>query len=180
MLKDRVLLWKLKSGRGDALRSIYEAYKDELLALALTLSDDKSLAEDIVHDVFVSFAQIAPTLRLRSSIKSYLCAAVANRIRSLKRRSRHCQTVGQADLIMAGSSSTHDPVEMVVTSEQLKKAYKAIQMLPYEQKEVIIMRLQSGLKFRQIAHVLEISTCTVLSRYRYALIKLRSLLNSET
>ena len=59
MLEDKWLVWKFKNGSGDALRLIYEKYKNDLLALALALSNNKSDAEDIVHNVFVSFAQSA-------------------------------------------------------------------------------------------------------------------------
>jgi RNA polymerase sigma-70 factor (ECF subfamily) len=180
LFEERVLLWRLKRGDKDALRSIYESYKDELLALALSLYVDRSIAEDIVHDVFVAFARVAPTLRLRNSLKSYLYTAVANRIRSLRRQSQLRRRLGRHGPIAENADEIQDPVEKMVRSEQLDKAYRAIQTLPYEQREALVMRLQCGLSFRQIAKALGSSTHTALSRYRYALIKLRSMLNSET
>ncbi len=59
MLEDKVLIWKFKCGSSDALCSIYQKYKKDLLKLAAILLNDVSDAEDIVHDVFVSFAQSA-------------------------------------------------------------------------------------------------------------------------
>jgi DNA-directed RNA polymerase specialized sigma24 family protein len=51
--------------------------------------------------------------------------------------------------------------------------------LPYEQKEALILHLQGGLMFKQIARLQQVSTNTAWSRYRYALKKLRLQLNSE-
>ncbi|MHC4476102.1 MAG: hypothetical protein ACYTEL_10680 [Planctomycetota bacterium] len=42
MLEDKLLVWDLKRGKHDALRRIYEKYKNELLALAITLSVGQS------------------------------------------------------------------------------------------------------------------------------------------
>jgi DNA-directed RNA polymerase specialized sigma24 family protein len=57
MVEDEVLKWKFKCGSRDALRRIYEKYQDYLLTLAIALSNDVGAAEDILHDVFVSFAE---------------------------------------------------------------------------------------------------------------------------
>ncbi len=59
-----MLIWKFKCGSSDALCRIYEKYKKDLLRLAVILSNNSSDAEDIVHDVFVSFAQSAETLKM--------------------------------------------------------------------------------------------------------------------
>lgn len=80
MLDDRLLVWKFKHGSDDALRCIYEKYKNDLLALAVSLSNDAVLSEDVVHDVFVSFAQMGARLELRGSLKRYLLTCTANRI----------------------------------------------------------------------------------------------------
>ena len=46
MLKDKVLVWKLRRGNTDALRVIYKKYRDDLLRIAAGLLTDKSKAED--------------------------------------------------------------------------------------------------------------------------------------
>jgi RNA polymerase sigma-70 factor (ECF subfamily) len=51
--------------------------------------------------------------------------------------------------------------------------------LPYEQREAIILRLQGDMKFRQIAEMQGVSIKTSLSRYKYGLDKLRSMMNGE-
>ncbi len=51
--------------------------------------------------------------------------------------------------------------------------------LPYEQREVFVLRIQGQMKFRQIARVQGVSVNSAYSRYRYALDRLRSLLQEE-
>ena len=62
MIEDGLLLWRFKNGNEDALCRIYEKYRTRLLKLANALSNDKELADDVVQDVFVSFAQSTVTI----------------------------------------------------------------------------------------------------------------------
>ena len=177
MLEDKLLVWKLKCGNSDALRHIYEKYKRELLALAVTLSNDRAAAEDVVHDVFISFAQYAKKLELRSSLKNYLLSCTANRVRNL-RREKYQQGIGleEAETI---SSDSDGPEQTAIASEELQQVGRAMARLSYKQREVIILRLQCGMRFRAIARSQGVSINTIQSRYRYGLNKLRSLLNGE-
>ena len=61
MIEDRLLLWRFKNGNENALCRVYEKYRTCLLKLASALSNDRDLAEDVVQDVFVSFAQSTVT-----------------------------------------------------------------------------------------------------------------------
>ncbi len=79
-MEDRLLLWRMRFGSADALRRIYEKYSREMYSLAAALVRDKAGAEDIVHDVFVSFAQLSQNGHI-SNLKSYLMTAAANRAR---------------------------------------------------------------------------------------------------
>jgi len=177
MLEDKLLLMKFKRGSPDALRRIYEKYKDELLALAVALSNDRAMAEDALHDVFVSFAQYAEKFRLKTSLKSYLSACIANRIRNLKRvKSQQAVQLNEAE---AYGKDCHRPDRLAISVELYRRIEQAMAQLPYDQREVIILHLQSGIKFRTIAESLNISINTVQSRYRYGLDKLRSLLDIE-
>jgi RNA polymerase sigma-70 factor (ECF subfamily) len=177
MLEDKLLVWKLKHGNSDALRHIYEKYKRDLLALAITLSNDRVTAEDVVHDVFVSFAQYAEKLQLRTSLKSYLLSCIANRVRNLHREK--CQQAIQLDTAETISSDSDGPEQMAIASEEMQRVGRAMVQLSYEQREVIILHLQGGMRFRAIARSQDVSINTIQSRYRYGLNKLRSLLNGE-
>ncbi len=178
MLEDTVLIWKFKGGSREALCRIYQKYKKDLLRLATILLNDTGDAEDIVHDVFVSFAQSAETLKLSGNLKSYLLTCVANRARNRNRVHQRRRTVGLDDAEQVVSDAKR-PDEWILCSEELKRWSAILARLPFEQREVIVLHLRAGMKFRQIAKVQGISVNTVKGRYRYGLDKLRSILNGE-
>ena len=177
MLEDKLLLLKFKHGSPDALRRIYEKYKDELLALAIALSNDRATAEDVLHDVVVSFAQYAEKLRLRTSLKSYLSTCIANRVRNLNHVKSH-QAV-QLKQTENFSKDCDQPERLAMSVELYRRIEQAMEQLPYDQWEVIILHLQCGMRFRAIAAAQGVSINTIQSRYRYGLDKLRLLLNVE-
>jgi len=177
MIEDKLLKWKFKRGSREALQRIYEKYEGYLLTLAVALLNDTNAAEDVVHNVFVSFAQSAEKLRLEGSLKGYLSTCVVNRarneIRARKRRP------GVLDDVSEPSSDLNEPELSAEARERLQTLGLAMAQLPYEQREVIMLHLQGGMMFTQIAKLQNVSVNTIRSRYRYGLGKLRSLLNSE-
>jgi len=175
MLEDALLLLKLKRGNPEALRRIYEKYKDDLLGLAIALSNDRAAAEDVLHDVFVSLVQYAEKLQLRTSLKSYMSSSIANRVRNLNRS----RTVRAAhlDQTQAANADWLGPDRLAMSAELSRRIDQAMEQIPYEQREVIILHLQGGMRFKTIAKSQGVSINTIQSRYRYGLDKLRMLLN---
>jgi RNA polymerase sigma-70 factor (ECF subfamily) len=178
MLQDKLFIWQFNRGRKEALRHIYEKYKDDLVTLAAVLLSDASAAEDVVHDVFVSFLKSFEKFRLTGSLKSYLATCVANNARNInKTRHRH-QSFG-LDEIEPVLSNADRPDAALIFGEELRQLSLALGQLPYEQREVLMLHIHSGLKFKAIARSQGVSINTVQGRYRYALDKLRLMLNSE-
>jgi RNA polymerase sigma-70 factor (ECF subfamily) len=178
MLEDKTLIRNFNRGDPDALRRVYEKYKDDLLRLAIALLNDTAAAEDAVNDTFVRFAQTRGEFRLRGSLKSYLTTCIANHARNMYRARQRQKTVDidQASQVVSG---TNAPDEAAIRSEDYQRLTGAMAGLPYEQREIVILHLHGGMRFRQIAESQNISVNTAKSRYRYGLDKLRALLNSE-
>ncbi len=90
-LEDKLLVWRFNRGDYEAVRRVYEKYKCDLLALAVSLLNNTAAAEDVVHDVFMSFLQLK-RFRLTGSLKGYLATCVANAARNVLRADgRHRQ-----------------------------------------------------------------------------------------
>jgi len=177
MIEDEVLKWKFKRGSRDALRRIYEKYLNRLLTLAMALLNDTSMAEDVVHDVFVSFAESARDFKLAGSLKSYLTTCVVNRARDRIRANRRSPM--QLDAAESISSKSGGPDHAILCSEESQRLNRTVARLPAEQREVIVLHLKAEMKFRQIAKLHGVSINTIQGRYRYGLKKLRSVLNGE-
>jgi RNA polymerase sigma-70 factor (ECF subfamily) len=176
MIDEKILVWRFNRGCKDALKMLYEKYKNDLLGLAITLLRDRSLAEDVVHDVFVSFAGATGSFQLSGTLKGYLSTCVANAARD-KNRLRSRQDVG-LEAVEGLKSDSGDPVEYVIQSEQTEQSTQLLGRLPYEQREVVVLHLHQEMRFKEIATALGISINTVQSRYRYGLDKLRSIISS--
>jgi len=178
MLEDKLLIWKFNRGNREVLHRIYEKYKDGLVTLAGALLHDVDEAEDAVHDVFVGFIRSSGSFKLTGSLRGYLATCVANNARNRMRsqRRRQCVPLDEAGL---PASSSEDAAYCAVFGEQLRQLNEGLGWLSYEQREVVLLRIYSGLKFKAIAESQGVSISTVQGRYRYGLEKLRSLLNSE-
>jgi len=178
MIEDKLLIWKFKRGSNDALCRIYEKYKDNLLRLATALLNETTAAEDIVHDVFVLFAQSADKLKLSGNLKSYLATCVANQARNWN-RARKLQETANSNETESVLSNSNRPEQWIICTERLKLLNEALAQLPYQQREAVSLHAQAGMKFKAIAKLQDVSINTVQSRYRYGLDKLRSILDTE-
>jgi RNA polymerase sigma-70 factor (ECF subfamily) len=178
MIEDRVLVWRFNRGDAAALCRIYEKYRDGLLQVAAALLNDRSGVEDVLHDVFVDFAQTTGRFRLRGSLKGYLSICVANRARDLN-RTRRRRSAASLDEPNTHPAAADGPEHTAIGRELAAKLDAALTDLPDEQREILVLHLQGGLPFREIAGLREISINTAMSRYRYALDKMRSALDGE-
>ena len=177
MLEDKLLIWKLKRGNRDALHLLYEKYKDSLRTIAGSMLHDANTAEDVLHDVFVTFAENVRVLKIRTSLKSYLTTCVVNRVRDeFRRKQPHTIELDKIEPVSSDSSCPQDRSE---ANEKSKLLTDALAAIPYEQREVIVMHLSGGLKFREVARVQQTSVSTVHARYKYGLKKLRTILDGE-
>ena len=78
MLEDKLLIRRFNRGDSNALCRIYEKYRDDLLKVATALLNDRSDVEDVVHDVFVSFARNAGNFELRGSLVGVVVSLPGN------------------------------------------------------------------------------------------------------
>ena len=177
MLEDRLLVWQFKCGSGEALCRIYRKYGDYLLALSAALVQDVNTAEDVVHDVFCKFIESRERFKLDGSLKSFLATCVVNLARD-RLRARRSQP-GGLDQAAATALDTNEPQQAAIFGEQARDLNRAIARLEYEQREVILLHLRGGMKFREIATSREVSINTAKSRYRYGMKKLRTLLSDH-
>jgi len=177
MIEDRLLIFKFKRGSRVALQQIYEKYRGYLLTLAAALLNDVNNAEDVVHDFFVSFSQSGERLKLDGSLKWYLATCVANRCRDRLRAGK--RSTISLDCVETMCSDAKTPESSAICNEELKMVNSALDKLPYEQKEVVIMHARGLMRFKDIAKLQNTSIKTVQSRYRYGLDKLRATLDGQ-
>ena len=176
MRQDKILIRRLNQGDMQALREVYELTKHDLMTLAVALVSDTSTAEDVVHEVFAKLVSRRGTICIRGNLRGYLLCAVANTARNALRT--------KARMAPAGDEERPEPVDLAqgpgqaaAQDEEQRRLTRAMSQLPLEQREVVLLRHYADMRFRPIARAQGVSVSTVQGRYRYAIQKLRSLLD---
>jgi RNA polymerase sigma-70 factor (ECF subfamily) len=144
-----------------------------LLLLARQWSATGADAEDAVQDGFVSFWRSRD--RARDEI-AYLFACVRTAAMELGRGQRRRGARTRAVSVIETSAFELPPVEQ---AERHATIEAALNQLPGDQREVIVMKIWGGLTFAQIGEALGTSPNTIASRYRYALTRLEAELSAE-
>ena len=173
MSEDKHLMKLLRNGDSNALHRLYEKYKTDLFTVALSLVHDVQTAEDCLQDVFVRLAESAADIKIRRNIKGYLISSVANRARDRLRKK--AKLFDRAENFGC-SVCTTNPLKILIEREQSARIFNTLMRLPYDQREVFVLRVQAGMKFKKIAELQSVSIKTVISRYRYGIEKLQELL----
>jgi RNA polymerase sigma-70 factor (ECF subfamily) len=150
------------------VQDLYQRHGPALLAYATGLLGSRASAEDVLHQVFLSLLSKAeqPT-----EPRPYLFKAVRNR--ALNSRRSGARMVPLHD---------HDQQWLVKPQGMMEagiEVERALRDLPPEQREVVLMRVWGEMTLEEIATVLDVPANTVASRYRYALSKLREILQVE-
>ena len=155
---------------------------DGLYGYALVLTHNRGDAEDLVQETYVRAIRAMGRLRRDSNVKGWLFTILRNIwLNEIRQRRRAPESVDvEADertsnLVDEGAKSPHD---IYVGNLERHHVRQAIQQLPEEAREIILLREWEELSYQEIATVLECPVGTVMSRLARARSKLRDLLSS--
>jgi RNA polymerase sigma-70 factor (ECF subfamily) len=150
----------------DDVRRLYDQHGPALVLYACSIVVDSSAAEDVVHQIFLRLLQGdipvpgAPTAYLYRAVRN---AALNSRRNGKRSVSLEEQTRGSKSLFQHGDENR----EAALTLQT------ALRELPEEQREVVVLRIWSGMTLEETANLCRITANTAASRYRYAIEKLR-------
>jgi RNA polymerase sigma-70 factor, ECF subfamily len=147
----------------DELEALYRQHGAALLLFASTVSGDRTGAQDALHQVFLKLIENGGLSRAVDK-KAYLFACVRNAVLN----GSHLQ---RRKITIEPDSIWFDPPDKDYAAE--RNLRRALNALPRDQREVVVLHVWGELTFSQIGDLLTASSNTVASRYRYALDKLR-------
>ena len=170
------LITQLVAGDHEAFAALYDRLGEKLYATAVQLNCTHQEAEDIAHDLFVELARHRQQLSDVKNLDAYIFTMLRNAVSRLQRRKK----IGLKAFLQWASDQvarnrTHD-VPATLPDDNLSKA---LILLPEQQRTVLILKVISGLSFKQISSVVGIKMNTAASRYRYAIQKLKGTLGPE-
>lgn len=181
---DHALIQMYLEGDSEALATLIERYKEKVFTSIMLLVKDKYLAEDIFQDTFIKVIDTLHTGRYTDEgkflpwvmrIAHNLCV---DHFRKVKRRPS-IKTSDDRDIFEVLNFSEAGVDEKMIQRQSNSRVSKMLDMLPSDQKEVIIMRHFGELSFKEIAKITDCSINTALGRMRYGLINLRKLMTEK-
>jgi RNA polymerase sigma-70 factor (family 1) len=160
--------------RGDErkFRFLMEFISDDLFLFAMGFVRKKEIAEEIVSDVFVKIWETRSNLTEIENLKAYLFVSVKNSCISHIRKNRKENLVSLDGLNNFLVPAVECPESEYINAEKLNEIYDAIKQLPPKCRIVFSLAKFNGLKYKEIAEVMEISEKTVNNHLVFALKKL--------
>ncbi len=145
----------------DALRTLYRAMAGDLCSFARVYLKDEAAAAETVNDVFLKLWSKRHQLREITHVKAYLFRAVKNAsLNRLEVKSpRHWEFLEQVDVTHIGFSP--DPELLLITAEMRRMVEREVNNLPGRCKLIFKLIREEGLKYAEVADILDISIKTV-------------------
>lgn len=159
------------------IETVYREERRGLFLLALSVTGSHQQAEDAVHEAIVRVCrQRRPPAGDRVA---YVYRAVRNAAIDERRRAgiRQASVFDEANHQAAAAA---DASAAVAAAESRRLIQAAVESLPDDLREVVVLRLANNLSFRQLADVMNEPTMTISDRYRRALSALRASLEHLT
>jgi RNA polymerase sigma-70 factor (ECF subfamily) len=154
------------------IEGVFRVHHKMLCKVAYAIVKDKSTAEDIVQDVFLTIWKKRKELVIDSNLKGYLYRAVSNSCLN-HLQSYHQRNIKPFEAFNEGALGVYVPQDKM-DAEQLDAAIQnAIDKLPPRCKVIFVLCRIEGLKHQQIADTLDVSVKTVENQMGIALAKLR-------
>lgn len=184
IISDQELIDSYLCGNHSSIEKLIRRHKRKVFTYICLNVKNKHLAEDLFQDTFI---KVINTLRQGSyndegKFLPWVMRIAHNLIIDYFRKSNRIPTVENSDEydIFNTIKILDESVEERIITEQIHKDVKRlIDLLPDDQKEVIVMRHFGDMSFKEIAEQTNVSINTALGRMRYALINLRRLIKEK-
>ena len=186
-LTDQDLVQHVLDGDTTAFRGLVERYQGRIYALIYGMMRNREDARDIVQEAFVKAYRNIRTYRREASFHTWLYRIAMNlAIDHLRSRTRHPMNEYDDHVEQSEPEGNYrsdhlqrHPGRDLERQRLYNKIMTAMQELPPDQRQVVLLREIEGLSYKEIADTMEIPEGTVMSRLFYARKKLQELLKDE-
>lgn len=169
------------SGNDRAFENLFKRYERPLFSFILKFVRDRQIAEDIFQQTWIKVLNGLTGYEEKGKFSSWLFGIANNCCIDHSRKETRSKVDDRASAegmdLLEGDDC--DPESTFLKQEETEWLEKAIQTLPIEQKEVVLLRLHGQLPFKEIARVLGSPLNTVLGRMHYAVCNLRKMVDQE-
>ena len=182
-LGDHQLMYRVAMAEKEALEALYTRYSSSVYSLAMFMLKQQALAEEVTQDIFLNIWTKASSYKAeRGEPKSWIMSVAHHRIVDVIRSRRRTQNVtdpgayDRLEMLPSSRISTEEEVERRIEREYI---LEALDTLPPEQRQVIMLAYFEGYSQSEMAKILNQPLGTVKTRVRLAMKKLRAALEGE-
>ena len=178
-ISDEELMLSFRDGNQNAFETLYTRHKGGIYRFLLSKCKyDKSLAEELYQDVWMKLVAAKDRYQVRAKFSTYLYQLAYNRFidyyRREKTRGQYFQTLDDCVTDNIQDRADKQPENQAELQQQSELLADLIDKLPEEQRDVFILKEESGLGIQEIAEVVGVNPETAKSRLRYAVNKLQA------
>ena len=168
---------KVSTGDECAFVKIYTIYSNRLIHFSRSMVHVHTIAEEVVEDVFINLWINRSKISAIENLPVYLYTAVKNRsLNKLSELSKHLITASFDSIDAQIQSLEENPADKLISSEMLRKADEAINQLPPKCKMIFKLVREDGLKYKEVAAILNISVNTIDAQMAIAVKKITTTL----
>jgi len=185
-LDDQTLVERVIAGDQASYRYLVERYQSRVFAVAYGVLHNAEDAREVAQDAFIKAYKSMSGFRLDSSFYTWIYRITVNLSIDLKRRAYRSRETELDEARITPEAAHHtgprplpNPGQNLERKRLGGRIQDAIDTLPDEQKEVIVLREVEGLSYKEIADAMDCAEGTVMSRLFYARKKLQELLGDE-
>jgi len=177
-ISDQSLVKQYIQGNESCLEMLIQRHKDRLFTTIILIVKDSYIAEDIFQETFIKIIKNLKAGKYNEEGKFLPWAARIARnmaidyFRKIKRMPTITDSSG-SDVFRTIRIKTENREEQIIRSEKEDLVRAAIDKLPTEQRQVLILRHYGDLSFKEIAKMTNVSINTALGRMRYAITNMR-------
>ena len=185
VLSDQLLLNSYLSGDKGAISQLIERHSRRVREYIRMMVQDGDVADDIFQETFIKAVRVIDQGRYTDNGKflSWILRIAHNQVIDHFRSLKQQKQVNESDAgynVLGTLRFAEQTVEDEMVSAQISAdVRRLVELLPDEQREVVMLRYYSGLSFKEIAEQTNVSINTALGRMRYALINLRKLIKEN-
>ena len=183
-LTEENLIELIRTNHEAAIAELLERYKNKFYTVAFLLVKDRYIAEDIFQDACIKIIHSIRMGKYNEDGKFLPWALRVTRnlcydyLRIAKRTPKVTLPDGQ-DIFSILDIGENNIEDRIMGYETQGKVRKMLEMIPYEQREVIVLRMYGNMSFKEIAEMTEVGINTALGRMRYGLLNLRKLMEEK-
>ena len=148
-----------RSLNSEWVRSLVDAHAADLTRYAASILGDADAARDVVQDVFLKLWQ-TPRERIDGYVRPWLFRVCRNRALDLRRKGGRMDPLTDATAARA-VADLPEPDKLSESHDSYARIMQLMQNLPENQREVVRLKFQNGLSYKEIASVTDLSVTNV-------------------